>query len=107
MHPGCNATYDGQGAYCPLHKPLHDADKTYTRYNRDKGRQVFESSSRWRKIRHAYLAHYPLCQDCQAKGIIKTAEQVHHIDNDYNNNYDTNLMGLCISCHSIRTRRGE
>jgi 5-methylcytosine-specific restriction protein A len=109
MAPGCSATYDGPGGYCPLHKPIHDANKTYNTYSRDKDRQAFESSSRWRKIRHAYLAKHPLCEDCLAmeEKRITQAQEVHHRDNDYNNNDDMNLMALCCSCHSIRTRKGE
>ena len=65
MAPGCFATYDGKGAYCPLHNNLQA--KAYNAQGRDKDRQAFESSARWRKIRHAYLAKHPLCEDCLEK----------------------------------------
>lgn len=110
MAPGCNATYDGPGGYCPIHKPKYDANKTYNTYSRDKDRQAFESSSRWRKIRHAYLAKHPLCEDClemEPKALTQ-AQEVHHKEKDYaNRNADEDLRALCVSCHSIRTRRGE
>jgi 5-methylcytosine-specific restriction protein A len=104
LHPGCKGAYLGKGGYCPTHLPLHNADKTYNAQSRDMDRQRFESSATWRKIRHAYLARHPLCQDCKATGRVTQAAQVHHIDNDYKHNTDDNLQGLCASCHAIRTR---
>lgn len=110
MAPGCSATYEGRGAYCPIHKAKYDANKTYNIYSRDKDKQAFETSSRWRKIRHAYLAKHPLCEDCleMEPQVLTQAKEVHHKDKDYaNHNQDHELRALCISCHSIRTRRGE
>jgi len=103
-HPGCTATYDGQGAYCPAHKAAHE--KQYRSNVQDKDRQAFESSARWRKIRHLYLSRYPLCHDCEAQGTIRVAEEVHHT-HGWQRNADDDLMGLCTSCHSKRTARGE
>ena len=108
MHPGCRQTYEGQGAYCPAHKAAHASQqsKDYRNYKQDKGRQAFETSPRWRKIRLVYLSAYPLCQDCEAQGIVNTAEEVHHM-RGWENNAEDDLMGLCTSCHSKRTARGE
>jgi hypothetical protein len=36
-------------------------------------------------------------------GTIKEAELVHHVDNDYTNNADTNLESLCYACHNTET----
>lgn len=107
MHPGCSATYNGQGAYCDKHKGAHDYGKTYNDSKRDQSRQTFETSSRWRKIRHAYMARHPLCADCLDAGRITQAQEVHHIDDNYNHNGELNLMSLCTSCHSKRTRSGK
>jgi 5-methylcytosine-specific restriction protein A len=106
-HPGCIELYTGKGLYCPLHKASHNKTyaKVYNMQGRDNNRQSFETSARWRKIRIAYLSKYPLCQDCEREGNTTLAQEVHHIDNDYTNNYDNNLMGLCTSCHSKRTNR--
>lgn len=107
MHPGCRATYDGPGAYCDTHKPQHDYGKAYNASGkRDKERQRFETSGRWGKIRRTKLNRDPLCEDCKAQGVVTEAQEVHHVDNDYVNNLDTNLMSLCVSCHSKRTRKG-
>lgn len=107
MHPGCQATYNGPGGYCEAHKASHSSGRTYSALNRDMERQAFETSARWRKIRHAYRAAHPLCHDCLEAGITTVGTEVHHIDNDWRNNDETNLMNLCTSCHSKRTRRGE
>jgi len=107
MHPGCRATYEGQGSYCDAHKSEHSAGKAYNAYGRDKDRQAFETSARWRKIRRAALARAPLCADCLAVRRVTMANEVHHVDDDYTNNEDSNLMCLCTSCHSKRTRKGE
>lgn len=73
----------------------------------------FACDKRWRKVRASKLASDPLCEDCNGEGRTEVATQVHHkvkrrddptmeswLDLD-------NLMSLCHSCHSIRTRRGE
>lgn len=93
---GCpNLVIDG--AYCKEHRTRMQAPS-------NPGRQRFETSTRWRIIRRVYLAKFPLCQDCLAAGKVKQADEVHHIDNDHTHNKDSNLAGLCIQCHSKRTR---
>lgn len=66
-------------------------------------------TSRWRKLREAYLINHPLCEMCLKEGKITPAIDVHHIISfvdiidllrrkevayDYNN-----LMALCKVCH--------
>lgn len=98
MAPGCNATYDGKGAYCPIHKGLQD--RQYNATSRDRGKDAFYHSARWRAIRRLILSHEPLCRVCRENGDIKEAQEVHHIDGDYTNNAEENLMPICISCHN-------
>lgn len=66
---------------------------------------------RWRKFKDAYLATNPLCCDCSTKGLVRPAQDVHHIkkmaDHPELQYEESNLMALCKSCHSTRTARGE
>jgi 5-methylcytosine-specific restriction endonuclease McrA len=46
----------------------------------------------------------PLCQDCQARGRIELATQVHHVValQDGGTNAESNLVQLCHRCHQRR-----
>ena len=97
LQPGCsNLVNAGEGGYCPLHKPVRKGASAY--YDR-----------RWQKVRAAYLAKHPLCYDCQRAGRLTPATDVHHIikPGDGGTDRDDNLLGLCKSCHSSRTAKGE
>jgi len=87
--------------------PPHNNTKKYTRHN---------SYSRgydniWRICRAHHLQNSPLCFDCYKKNIYTAANEVHHIKKLREHpelKYDSeNLMSLCKSCHSIRTKNGE
>jgi len=66
----------------------------------------------WKRCRAAYIALQPLCEDCLEKSpqVLRPGREVHHkvplsrggarLDFD-------NLRHLCLSCHRIRTSRGE
>ena len=102
--PACpGLTLDPSG-YCPKHEGMK-VPTDYVRTN--KARARFESGGAWRGIRRYHLSHNPLCVDCEAQGIVRQAEQVHHIDGCHEHNDEANLMSLCAVCHSKRTRRGE
>lgn len=72
--------------------------------------QRFLNRRRWKELRAWKLTHNPLCEMCQAKGKVVAAVDVHHIRPVESANtlkemeqlcYDhTNLMSLCIQCHS-------
>lgn len=76
----------------------------------------FYKSQAWYKCRNAYMKSVSyLCEDCYAKGIIKPAEEVHHIifitpdnisDPNITLNYD-NLISLCRECHRARHNLDE
>lgn len=61
----------------------------------------------WNKVRLAYIAEHPLCEDCNARGKTTPAREVHHIipladggdRTDWNN-----LVALCSYCHHQRHR---
>ena len=73
------------------------------------------NSGRWQKIRKQKLSSNPLCQDCQERGKIVAAREVHHVKPcetaktvremevlmfDYNN-----LRSLCHECHVLTHKR--
>ena len=75
-----------------------------------KERMVIYNSTRWRALRAAKLRDNPLCEMCEKEGIVKPADDVHHIQSFMSTSnpdvrrvlafdYD-NLMSLCDECHS-------
>lgn len=75
-----------------------------------KERMVIYNSARWRALRDAKLRDNPLCELCEKGGIVKPADDVHHIQSFMSTDdpdarrvlafdYD-NLMSLCDECHS-------
>lgn len=94
--PGCRNLVEAGEGYCPKHKPVRNVDTSH--YDR-----------RWQKIRAWYLRRRPLCADCQIAGRLTPATEVHHIIpvRDGGSDAEENLLGLCKSCHSRRTGKGE
>lgn len=60
---------------------------------------------KWMQIRASILSDNPLCVICKAKGIIKQATQVDHIQALTNEGTDdtNNLQSICTECHKIKT----
>lgn len=88
-----------------LQKPSKQRSRTFNRADRQK---VYQSA-KWQRLRKAKLMQNPLCEECLAKGIVKPAVDIHHIDSfmNYTGNmrlqkaYDfNNLQSLCKECHS-------
>lgn len=67
--------------------------------------------ARWRRLRVQVLNADPLCVDCSRQGRVTIATDVDHIvphQGDPVKFWDrANLAGLCVACHSAKTRRGE
>jgi 5-methylcytosine-specific restriction protein A len=91
-HPGCPELTDGR--YCENHKK--EAAQGYDpaaarRYNGE-----------WRRIRLAFLAKHPLCEECLKGGRLTPAAEVHHITElaSGGTHDPNNLMALCKPCHS-------
>lgn len=61
------------------------------------------NTAAWQRLRALVITEEPLCRHCGERGLIVTASDVDHIDNDPNNNDRANLQSLCHSCHSIKT----
>ena len=95
--PGCpELTRD---RFCPLH--AKKADKNYRKFQRDP-RINKRYGARWRRIRAAYIAQHPLCEDCLDKGLTTPVAEVHHVlPLDHGGSHDfSNLRSLCKPCHS-------
>jgi len=71
--------------------------------------QKIYNSTLWKKLRNAYIAEFPLCEECMKHGRVTPADAVHHrvpflsgntqqeiesLAYDYNN-----LMSVCSQCH--------
>ena len=67
------------------------------------------NTTRWQKLRRAYLSKHPLCEDCMQRGRVTAATEVHHIEPIEwaqgieamrKRAYDQgNLRALCHECH--------
>jgi 5-methylcytosine-specific restriction protein A len=104
-YPGCPRLTNDR--YCEEHTRI--VNNNYNRYERDR-----ETSKRynraWKRIRDAYVAAHPLCEECLKQGRVVPVDQVHHIvplreggTNDF-----SNLVSLCSACHArIHAKRGD
>lgn len=77
--------------------------------NHDERIEAFYTSKAWRKCRASFLRECGgLCQNCESRGLIEPATQVHHRKPITPENVDDpritlnhdNLMALCERCHS-------
>lgn len=69
----------------------------------------FYKSKQWRECRKAYLKTVSgLCEECKKRGILKSADIVHHkivLDDEKARNPEialnfSNLEAVCIDCHN-------
>ena len=65
----------------------------------------FYQSKEWHELRMAKrVASDGLCEMCRAKGIIREAKEIHHIEpitENWNKRLDyDNLIALCSDCHN-------
>ena len=77
--------------------------------NRDIRQKIY-GTVRWRNLRREHLMFHPLCERCIERGIIRPAEDVHHIVSFMKGNdmltrrqlaYNAeNLQSLCKKCHT-------
>ena len=72
------------------------------------GIRKLRSSQTWKDVRAIKLSTSPLCEVCQAKNIVNTAEQVHHIlglAKRPDLAFDlSNLKSVCAPCHATIER---
>ena len=96
-YPGCPKLTEGR--YCEEHAKT--VNRNYNRYERDPETPKRYGRS-WKRIRDAYVAAHPLCEECEKQGRLVPAEEVHHkkpISQGGTHARD-NLMSLCRSCHT-------
>lgn len=70
----------------------------------------FYRSKEWQLLRNQkWVASDGLCEMCRAKGIIKSAKEIHHvvpIDVDWSKRLEyENLIALCSDCHNEQHER--
>jgi 5-methylcytosine-specific restriction protein A len=64
--------------YCPLHEANEQQEeKQYARERGGTAKRGYDSV--WQLLRLTYLQQHPLCEQCQADGLIVPAVLVHHI----------------------------
>ena len=73
-------------------------------------RQLVYQSQKWQRLRAAYLAEHPTCEQCLAEGRVTPAMDVHHVRSFMSTNdpferaalaFDyNNLRALCRACHT-------
>ncbi len=68
------------------------------------------NTARWKQLRLAHLALYPLCRDCAERGMTVLANTVDHVvpvsaGGSAYPGHD-GLSSLCGPCHSRKTARG-
>ena len=105
-HWGC-----GHVSPCPVHSKADLSARWKQDGERRKDQRKFYWSERWRRTRKAILRKEPICRDCKGQGFVRAAVEVHHEVDPRDAPelaYDsTNLVPLCKSHHSKRTRHGQ
>lgn len=100
--PGCKELV--RTRFCDAHSK-QEAQR-YEMHQRDpRAREWY--GKEWRRIREAYRRKHPLCEQCEAVGRLRPAEEVHHILplRDGGTHEESNLRALCKRCHSEITAR--
>lgn len=100
--PNCPNLTDGR--FCEEHEKQEN--KRYEKYGRDPAvRRRYGRA--WKRIRDSYISQHPLCEECEKKGKLTKAEEVHHIlPLSRGGTHDrSNLMALCKPCHSAITAK--
>lgn len=55
--------------------------------------------AKWEELRLKKLKKNPLCEKCEAKGVLKPADSIRHISKDKTKFYDiNNLVSVCKGC---------
>ena len=101
-YPGCPELTNDR--YCPEHKKLMDSQ--YNTYVRSRSSTEFYNSHAWKKKRANFLIEHPFCVECWKNGKLTKAQIVDHIIPIKMGGEpldDSNLQGLCWSCHSRKS----
>lgn len=89
--------------FCSQHAKAED--KRYRRFQRDP-KINRRYGALWRRIRAAYIAAHPLCEDCLAQGKKTPVQEVHHVlPLEHGGSHDfNNLRSLCNRATRARAR---
>jgi 5-methylcytosine-specific restriction protein A len=106
-HAGCGRVVV-KGSRCALHAVVTRArDSADRRYDERRGsRHERGYDARWTRLRRWYLTQHPLCAHCEARGRVRVATEVDHVQElRYGGAvYDEgNLQALCHACHMRKT----
>ena len=93
-----------------IYRPPRNTNKDSYSAKRKAERQAIYSSTTWKQLRETKLRQKPLCECCLKQGIIKVAQDVHHVISFMSTSnpverdrlaYDLdNLQSLCRECHN-------
>lgn len=84
---------------------VHAAEKEQQRYNVDT--RKWYSTEAWQTLRMLVFIDQPICVSCQHAPSTEVDHIIPH-RSEYGLFFNReNLQGMCKSCHSTKTRRGE
>jgi 5-methylcytosine-specific restriction protein A len=102
VHSGCRVLTRNPGSRCDKHKSKSAPAKP-------RAADPFYWRVPWLNLRKWFLARNPICAECDRKGRVTAANEVHHLkpkaDFPELALVAENLEALCKSCHSRLTRR--
>ena len=105
--PGCPVLLPEGQLRCPPHAKL----QRETRADIATQLKAWYASARWRALRLAVLQDEPFCRFCHAAGRRVLTVDIDHIQKHGGDPVlfwsRANLQGLCKSCHTRKTKRGE
>lgn len=95
---------------CGAIKSGYKCDKCgRTKYTREQTTTERGYGADWQRLSTRIRTEQPLCFDCQERGLVTPATQVHHeipiSDNDALRLASENLVPLCNRCHEMRHER--
>ena len=65
----------------------------------------FYSTTQWKRLRHWYLIHYPLCTGCG--GLAEMVDHIIPIRQGGSELDVANLQSLCNHCHAVKRAREQ
>lgn len=114
-YPLCGRQAEYESSYCSIHnkKDVESKGSSMASGIASHAPDIRPSASKrgynrtWNKVRSIKLADNPLCEECIGVGIVKQAEEVHHIkpvaDYPELRLAIDNLQSLCKLCHNKKT----
>jgi len=80
------------------------ADRADAKRAAEKPWRKWYGTTRWKRRRADQLTRQPLCQRCQAKGLVQVATVAHHVikhNGDEQLFWNGELASSCAPCHDI------